>query len=216
MPYTKKWVIALTGASGMPYALRLIKNLLNEEIEQHIIISEAAHQVLAAEQGIKISSAKLNSKSLLGVESDKLHFYNPRDIGAAPSSGSFLFEGMVVVPCSMGTLGAIATGTPRNLIHRAADVALKENRRLILVPRETPLSAIHLENMLKLSRMQVQMVAAMPGFYAMPANINDLVDMLVMKIMDSMGIHRELVPRWGVESPGSAITETKVFELNRG
>ena len=122
--------------------------------------------------------------------------YNVKDIGARIASGSALFSGMVVVPCSMGTLGAISSGLCQNLIHRAADVTLKEGRKLILVPRETPLSAIHLENMLKLSRIGAVILPAMPGFYHQPVAISDLVDMLVMKILDQMGLSSNLVTRW--------------------
>jgi 4-hydroxy-3-polyprenylbenzoate decarboxylase len=135
-------------------------------------------------------------RKLCGRDADNVYFYNPRDIGAKIASGSALFDGMVIVPCTMGTLGAIAHGICDNLIHRAADVTLKEGRKLVIVPRETPLSAIHLENMLSLTRVGARIVPAMPGFYHQPAQISDLVDMMVMKIFDQMGIRTDLVQRW--------------------
>ena len=196
---TGKWVIGISGASGMRYALTLLNAMSshNEVKKIHVVLSEAALRVLNEEEGIKLSPSNLKADLLGLVPSEKLEFHNPRDIGAPFASGSYLFDGMVVVPCSMSTLGAIANGVPQNLIHRAADVVIKENRKLILVPRETPLSAIHLENMLKLSRIGVSMLAAMPGFYHQPQSLQDLVNMMVLKIMDSMGLRNNLVERWG-------------------
>ena len=203
----KNWIVGVTGASGMPYALTLIDQLEQCCDEVHIVFSEAAFRVLQEEQELKLKASRLSADVLLGRSSDRLFFYDNKDIGAAIASGSFLTEGMVIVPCSMGTLGAVANGLCQNLIHRAADVVLKEGRRLVIVPRETPLSTIHLENMLKLSRVQARIVPAMPGFYQCPEQIQDLVDMMAMKILDQMGIHRELVPRWGMEreSEGSRV-----------
>ena len=195
-----KWIIGVTGASGMKYALRLIELASQTLQEAHVVFSEAALVVLREEEGLKLSSSRLSTDNLFGKECKNVFFYNPKDIGAAIASGSMLFDGMVVAPCTMGTLGAIASGQCLNLIHRAADVTLKEGRKLILVPRETPLSAIHLENMLRLSKLGVSIVPAMPGFYHNPASISDLVDMMVMKIMDQMGIHRDIVPRWGSDA----------------
>lgn len=185
----------------MRYALRLLKALGEHENihEVHVVISEAGHRVLYEEEDIKLSSANLSEKSLIDGDSGKLIFHNPKDIGASIASGSFQVDGMVIIPCSMSTLGSIAHGIPQNLLHRAADVVLKENKRLILVPRETPLSAIHLENMLKLSRLGVVMLPAMPGFYHKPQTINELIDMQVMKVLDCMGISNDLVKRWGQE-----------------
>ena len=198
---TGKWTIGVTGASGMPYALRLLNVLAqhSDVTELHIIFSEAALRVLQEEEGLKLSSSSLNSQSLLGISSSKLRFFNPRDIAAPVASGSFKTDGMVIIPCSMATLGAVANGMPQNLIHRAADVNIKEQRKLILVPRETPLSAIHLENMLKLSRMSVAMLAAMPGFYHKPQSLKEMIDMMVLKVLDAMGIDNNLIKRWGDE-----------------
>ncbi|MCB0330792.1 MAG: UbiX family flavin prenyltransferase [Bdellovibrionales bacterium] len=191
------WIVGITGASGMPYALRLLDILEGVCEEVHVVFSEAAIRVLHEEQGVKIKPSRLAAEQLIERESRRMFFYDNKDIGAAIASGSFLTEGMVIVPCSMGTLGAVANGLCQNLIHRAADVVLKEGRRLVIVPRETPLSAIHLRNMLALSEMQTRIVPAMPGFYQRPKILEDIVDMMVMKILDQMGIHRELVPRWG-------------------
>ena len=196
----EKWIVGVTGASGMKYAMRLIE-LASESIQEvHVVFSEAALVVLHEEEGLKLSVARLSTEALFGKVRKNVFFYNPRDIGAAIASGSMLFSGIVIAPCSMGTLAAVATGQSLNLIHRAADVTLKEGRRLILVPRESPLSAIHLENMLRLSKLGVSIVPAMPGFYHQPVSISDLVDMMVMKVMDQMGIYRDTVPRWGSDA----------------
>ena len=164
--------------------------------EIHVIFSEAAHRVMQEEENLKISSGSLNSTNLLGFDSKKLLFLNPRDIAAPVASGSYKVDGMLIVPCSMSTLASIASGVQQNLIHRAADVIIKEKRKLVLVPRETPLSEIHLENMLKLTRLGAYMVAAMPGFYHQPESIQDLVDMQCMKILDCMDLENSLVTRW--------------------
>jgi len=195
-----KWIVALTGASGMKYARRLLCVLSRTVSEVHVVVSEAALRVLKEEENIKSSQSSLSAEVLTGEERDNIFFYNPRDIGARVASGSALFSGMIVIPCTMGTLAAIASGTCANLIHRAADVTLKENRKLILVPRETPLSVIHLENMVKLARLGVTMFPAMPGFYHQPKSIDEMVDLLVMKVLDHMGIRSELVTRWGEQA----------------
>lgn len=197
----QKWIVGVTGASGIRYAVRLIEVLAACVDEVHVVFSEAAVRVLNDEEGIKASPSNLSAQLFHGRVPQNLVFHSIRDIGAVIASGSATMSGMVIVPCSMSTLGAVACGTPQNLIHRAADVTMKEGRKLILVPRETPLSAIHLENMLKLSRLGVCILPAMPGFYHRPAGIKDLVDMLVMKILDQMGIHRDLVQRWKSSGP---------------
>ena len=193
-----RWVVALTGASGMRYGLELLRELsIHPDIKTiQVIVSEAGLRVLNDEEGLKFSSSTINARALFGEELPKLEFFPARDIGAPCASGSFVCEGMVIAPCSMATLGAIANGVPQNLIHRAAEVAMKEGRKLILSPRETPLSAIHLENMLKLARLGVAIVPAMPGFYHKPSSIADLVKMQVMKLMDSMGLENDLAVRW--------------------
>jgi 4-hydroxy-3-polyprenylbenzoate decarboxylase len=195
-----KWIIGVTGASGIRYALRLIQVLGGAKIEQHIVFSDAALRVMLDEEGESVSHANLADfiSSRTGAVT---RCYNPRDIGAAIASGSFIVRGMVVCPCSMGTLGALAHGLSHNLVHRAADVTLKEGRKLILVPRETPLSAIHLENMLKLAQYGAAIVPAMPGFYHRPNSLEEIIDMQVMKILDQMEIRVDLVKRWEGKPP---------------
>ena len=190
------WVVGVTGASGVRYALRLLQVLPLLVREVHVVFSEAALRVLHDEEGIGINPSALSAEKLLGIEAPNVTFYNPRDIGARVASGSMLTTGMVVIPCSMATLGAIAHGIPTHLVHRAADVAMKENRPLILVPRETPLSPIHLENMLKLSKYGVRIVPAMPAFYHRPKSVEDMIDQFVMKVLDSMGVPHSLGSRW--------------------
>ena len=200
-----RWIIGVTGASGIRYALRLLDVLATFGVEQHVIFSDAALRVLKDEEGVALSHARLSPKTLFGRNAEGLVFHNPRDIGAAVASGSFDVQGMVVCPCSMGTLASIAHGLSQNLVHRAADVTLKEGRRLVIVPRETPLSAIHLQNMLTLASLGASIVPAMPGFYHRPKSLEEIVDMQVMKILDQMGIRSDLVSRWGEgETPKKA------------
>ena len=190
------WGIGVTGASGVRYATRLLEVLPPLVKEVHVVFSDAALRVLNDEEGVAISAAALSVERLTGKNYSNVTFYNPRDIGARIASGSMLTTGMVVIPCSMATLGAIAHGIPTHLVHRAADVHMKEGRKLILVPRETPLSPIHLENMLKLSQYGVRIVPAMPGFYTRPQSVEDVVDQFVMKVLDSMGVSHSLGSRW--------------------
>lgn len=192
-----KWVVGVSGSSGMPYVLRLIEFLGEQGHEAHVVFSDAALRVLAEEQNIKVSHGSLSTKKLFNRDIPGVKFYSPKDIGAWFASGSAPCDGMVIVPCSMASLGMISNGCGINLIHRAADVCIKEGRRLVIVPRETPLSEIHLENMTKLARLGVRIVPAMPGFYHQPKTLQDLVDMMVMKILDSMGVPNQLVQRWG-------------------
>ena len=213
-----KWIIAITGASGVRYAMRLLTVLQELGKELHVVVSESAIRVFNEEENITCSQSELHKflnnlsdndsgeKNIFRenkVKKQEIKFYNFKDIGASIASGSFITEGMVVVPCSMGTLGALTAGLSQNLIHRAAEVTLKEGRKLILVPRETPLSTIHLENMTKLSRLGVRIVPAMPGFYHQPKTIEELIDMQVMKILDVMGVDNELVKRWKYGAPSS-------------
>lgn len=201
----RPWIVAITGASGTVYGRRLIQTLVTHVpgIKLDVVVSEAALRVMAEEENIRGSLYRLKAVDLLGPEirsaDSSITIHNNKDIGASIASGSYLTSGMVVVPCSMATLGAIAHGIPQNLIHRAADVTIKEQRPLILVPRETPLSAIHLENMLKLSRIGVNITPAMPGFYHQPASISDLVDMMVLRIIDQMKLPLESEKRWGAK-----------------
>jgi len=181
-----KIILAITGASGVPIGMRLAKALRKEQLS--IIVSENAKKVIKYEVGgVKKFLAELGKYGKL---------YDEAEIDAPPASGSSLFDAMVVCPCSMKTLSAIANGYCHNLITRSADVMLKEGRRLILVPRETPLNAIHLENMLKLSRIGVVILPASPAFYHKPKRIGDMVDFVAGKILDSLRIENHLYKRW--------------------
>lgn len=175
-----KVVIAITGASGAVYGTRLIQVLKEQKIETQCIISKAAKLIIKHER-----------------EETPGECYEEGDIEAPLSSGSYRFDAMVIAPCSMKTLAAIANGYASNLITRCADVAIKEGRRLVIVPRETPLSSIHLENMLKLAKIGVVILPAMPAFYPKPKKIQDMVDFVVGKILDSLRINNTLYRRWG-------------------
>ena len=195
-------IVALTGASGSAYGLRLIQRLAQAGIAQHILLSDAARVVLKQEVDLVLSSDAENSAVELArhldISSSLLRCYALKDWFSPTASGSAGIRRMVVVPCSMGTLARIANGISDNLIERAADVMLKERRQLILVPRETPLSAIHLENMLKLSRMGVDIMPAMPAFYNRPQSINELIDFLVDRLLDHLNIANPTAKQWGV------------------
>jgi len=183
----KPYIVAMTGASGIIYGVRLVQVLSEAGVPVELMISDTAKIVMREELG---SEAKFPEASRL------LRVHDFHDFTAPIASGSYPVEGMVIIPCSMGTLGAIASGLSQNLIHRAADCAIKEGRKLILVPRETPLSAIHLENMLKLSRLGVRIVPAMPAFYSGQQSVQELIDFMVGKTLDQMGIPHALYPRW--------------------
>lgn len=187
MSRKKKIVIGITGASGTIYAIDLIKKLSQiPNVETHGVISNWAKQNLKLEADMSLSELE----DLLEVR------YPINDLGAAIASGSFIADGMVIVPASMKTVAAIAMGYSDNLIARAADVTLKEQRKLILVPRESPLSTIHLENLTKLSSMGVHVIPPIPAFYNHPKTIQDLVDHQTMKILDSLGIENDTGGRW--------------------
>jgi len=179
-------IIGITGASGAIYSVRLIEILKNAGCEIHVVVSEPGWQVLEYECGV--------TRSHIKAKVDFVHDVN--NIGACIASGSFKTDAMVVVPCSMRTLGGIANGIADNLIGRAADVMLKEGRKLILVPRETPFNAIHLGNMLKLAQLGVRIVPACPGFYHRPDSLQAVIDMMVGKICDTIGVDHDLFPRW--------------------
>lgn len=195
----RPWIIGITGASGTLYARRLLRVLLeaDPEIRLEVVFSEGALRVMNEEEGLIASVGRISLPDLIGIASDRVTIHSNRNIGATIASGSYLTQGMVIVPCSMKTLAAVAHGYSDNLVQRAADVILKEKRRLVLVPRESPLSEIHLENMLKLARMGAHIVPAMPGFYSMPSSISDLVDSMVMRIIDQMGLEVNVQKRWG-------------------
>lgn len=189
-------VMAITGASGAPYAVRLLEALLTAERPVQLIVSSHGLRLLSTELDIPDVSALRGRVGPMAWDR-YVSVFDDADRGAAPASGSALNAGMVVCPCSMGTLSAIAVGSSRSLVERAADVALKERRPLILVPRETPLSAVHLENMLRVTRSGALVMPAAPGFYHRPARIEDLVDFIVARVLDHLGVSHELVRRWG-------------------
>lgn len=182
-----KIVIAITGATGIIYGVRLLESLkANDNIERHLIMSTWAIKNLEIE----------TDYSLEYVESLATTVYDNQNLGASIASGSYKTDGMIILPCSMKTLSSIANGFDNNLISRAANVTIKEDRKLILSPRETPLSSIHLENMLKLSRIGVKMIPPMPAFYNRPEQIEDIVNHVTMKILDQFGIEYDKGKRW--------------------
>ncbi len=222
-------VVAVTGASGSVYAVRLVEVLIAAGRTVHLTISPAAVEVFKRELGLSLNLDNFDMQQILprqdqvahdeklkvlkpsGVAgyaassvfsdseifSGKLIYHHYRDYSAGIASGSFMTDGMVICPCSMGTLASIANGMSQNLIHRAADVHLKERRKLILVPRETPLSVIALDNMKRLAEAGGIILPAMPGFYHDPKSIPDLVDFIVARICDQLGVKHELMSRWG-------------------
>jgi 4-hydroxy-3-polyprenylbenzoate decarboxylase len=195
----KPIVFAMTGASGAPYAVRLLRALVEAKRPVQLIISDHGWRLLETESAIADVST-LQAKTGGDAWKELVTIFDDHDRGAAPASGSALTAGMVVCPCSMGTLAAISAGTSRSLIERAADVTLKERRTLVLVPRETPLSAIHLENMLRLARAGAVVLPAAPGFYHRPSTIEDLVDFVVGRVLDHLGVESTVARRWNPDS----------------
>jgi 4-hydroxy-3-polyprenylbenzoate decarboxylase len=191
-------VVAITGASGAPYAVGLLQALVAAEHPAQLIVSSHGYRLLQTEVGIGSLDA-LRERVGAPAFDRFVKVFDDGDRGAAPASGSALNAGMAIVPCSMGTISAIAAGSSRSLIERAADVMLKERRRLILVPRETPLSAIHLENLLRVTRAGAVVMPAAPGFYHRPTKIADLVNFMVARILDHLDVPHSLVGRWGSE-----------------
>lgn len=219
-------VVAITGASGAAYAIRLIDMLLTAGRTVHFTMSPSAIEVFSQELGIAIDTRRFVPPQLFPLRSScspydlqvppatstmddegcsstggRLLFHPVHDFRAGIASGSFLTGGMVICPCSMGTLAGIASGQSQNLIHRAADVHLKERRKLILVPRETPLSPIALGNMQRLAELGVVILPAMPGWYRQPRSLHDLVDFVVARICDQLGVDHQLMHRWGEAPP---------------
>src|ERR1051325_8326513 len=191
-------VVAITGASGAPYAVRLLEQRVAADRHIWLIVSSHGLRLLRTELDIDSIDA-LRERVGAAAWRRLVHVFDDADRGAAPASGSSRNAGMVICPCSMGTLSAIAVGASRSLVERAADVALKERRPLILVPRESPLSAIHLENMLRVTRAGAIVMPAAPGFYHRPTQIAELVNFMVGRINDHLGVPHTLVARWGAE-----------------
>jgi flavin prenyltransferase len=196
--------IAMTGASGAPYALELISQLVSANFKIFLMLSSAAKVVLKTESNLAIPS---QTKALnewcaehFSAKPDQIEVLGKEQWFSPPASGSAAPKQMVIVPCSTGTLAAVAQGNSDNLIERAADVVIKERGQLLMVVRETPFSSIHLENMLKLSNLGVTIMPAAPGFYHQPKDISDLVKFMVARIMDHLQVNQTLVPRWGYTS----------------
>ena len=191
-------VMAITGASGAPYGLRLLQVLAGAGTPVWLIVSSHGWRLLGEECGID-SAAELESH--LGKSWKSVELFTDADRGARPASGSARTAGMVICPCSMATLAGVATGNSRSLIERAADVVLKERRKLVLVPREAPLSLVHLRNMVAVTEAGATVLPAAPGFYQGPKSVADLVDFVVQRIVDHLGVEAELVPRWSGKAP---------------
>lgn len=193
--------LAITGASGVQYALRLLECLVAQKVQVLVMISKAAQVVTAAETEIKLPGTPEAQESFLtefyGAAEGQIRVFGRENWFAPVASGSGAPSSMVICPCSTGTLSAVATGASNNLIERAADVTLKERRKLILVPREAPYSEIHLEHMLKLTRMGAVVVPASPGFYHKPESVNDMVDFIVARILSQLDLQQDLMPAWG-------------------
>ncbi|RIX53486.1 UbiX family flavin prenyltransferase [Paenibacillus nanensis] len=201
-----RWIVGITGASGSIYGVRLIEELLKQRYEVHLVVTEAGWRVLKEELGWETTRrAEAVEKAFCANPTHgRLIFHPNGDIGASIASGSFRVQGMIIMPCSMGTLSSIAHGASNNLMTRAADVMLKEGRKLLIVPRETPLHAIHLENMLTLARLGVRIVPAMPAFYYKPQSMDEMVNFLVGKVLDNADIDHDLYRRWGDEQNGQS------------
>jgi flavin prenyltransferase len=206
--------LAFTGASGMPYGLRLLECLLAARCRVYLIYSPAAQIVAKQECDLTLPSQPREATRLFseryGARAGQLAVFSREDWLAPVASGSNPADAMAVCPCSMGTLGAIAHGLADNLIERAADVMLKERRPLVLVPRETPLSAIHLDNMLKLAHAGAVILPPAPGFYTRPQTVADIVDFVVARVLDQLHVPHELVPRWGEDRAASASASQSV------
>lgn len=201
----KTVALAITGASGAAYAVRLLEVLLQNDIQVWLMISSAGQIVLNSETDLQLPASPSEQQKVLSeryhAAENQLQVFGKQQWFAPPASGNGAADAMVVCPCTVGMVSAVATGASNNLMERAADVAIKEGRKLILVVRETPLSAIHLKNMLDLSRLGVVIMPASPGFYYNATDVKQLVDFMVAKIMDQLQIRHTLVPTWGEGSP---------------
>lgn len=195
----KSFVVAISGASGSIYGIRLVRELIKSDIAVHLCISDMSFSIIKTETGADLTGITIQEtieRVRKYFESETISYYNNGNLAAPISSGSFRTDGMFVVPCSMKTLAGIANGYAGNLIVRAADVVMKEGRKLVLSPREMPFNTIHLENMLKLSRMGVTIAPPIPAFYQKPENMDNIIEFVVGKLMDSAGIENSLFKRW--------------------
>jgi 4-hydroxy-3-polyprenylbenzoate decarboxylase len=196
----RRLVVAVTGASGALYAVRFLRQAARHYDEIYVMLSDNAGAVFATETGGRLTRP-YTAQEYLGGDSPytNIQFLNTKDYFTPPASGSFVHEGMVVIPCSMGTLGRIAHGISNDLTTRAADVCLKERRKLILVARDTPLNLIHLRNMVTVTEAGAIVLPAVPAFYHQPKTIEDLVDTVVARVLQNLGIHQDIQPQWGVD-----------------
>jgi 4-hydroxy-3-polyprenylbenzoate decarboxylase len=201
MEFSRTVTLAMTGASGAQYGLRLLQCLLAADCRVYLLLSSAAEVVLRTETDLDLPDTTDAQQIMLarryGAAADQLQLFARDDWFSPVASGSSSPASMVICPASGGTLSAVAHGASNNLIERAADVALKERRQLIFVPREAPYSAIHLENMLKLTQLGAVIIPASPGFYMQPRTVEELIDFIVARILDQLGIEQDLLPRWG-------------------
>ena len=193
---TGRLVVAMTGASGAIYAVRFLLQAARRYERIYVMASDQALQVACTELGRVVNPQALSAESLLGQPVDNIEFLDRKDYFTPPASGSFRHDGMVIVPCSMGTAGRIANGISDDLVTRAADVCLKERRKLILVVRETPWNLVHLRNMTQLTEAGATILPASPGFYHQPKTVEDLADFIVARIMQQLGIEQEVLPQW--------------------
>jgi 4-hydroxy-3-polyprenylbenzoate decarboxylase len=196
-PSPKRFAVCFSGGSGIAYGLRLVEVLLQQGHEVHLCVTDAAVRVLVHEAGVALDAVRPDLAGLFQAPlRNRLVVHELDAVDAAPASGSAQIAAVVIVPCSMGTLARIAHGFSTNLVERAADVALKEGRPLVVVPRETPLSVLHLQNLLEIARLGAIVLPAMPGFYHRPKTVADVVDFVVGKILDRLGVEHSLVRRW--------------------
>ena len=193
--------VGIAGASGAAYAVRFLQalNSIDDVSKVHLVISPNGFTLMKQEMSIKTTPKTFRIEHLIGQKSSKFRYYDIMDFYSPIASGSYPTDGMVVVPCSTGTLGSIAAGTSSNLMHRGAEVVLKERKKLVLVLRETPLSQIHLENCLRVTQAGAVVLAASPGFYHRPNGIQDLVDFVVARILDQFGLKHKIGKRWGTK-----------------
>ncbi len=194
------YIIAITGASGAVYGVRLLGYLLKNGLTVHLTVTKEAWWIIKDETGLIMEGSEEEIRSSLceyfGVSIGLLHYYEENNLKAPIASGSFRNDGMIIVPCSMKTAASIASGVSSNLVGRSADVILKEKRKLIIVPRETPLNTVHLKNLLALSEMGIHIIPAMPAFYNKPETIADMVEFIVGRILDALSIDNHLYSRW--------------------
>ena len=196
------YTIAISGASGAPYALRVLQALIKSGHNVYLSISGEGLSILGDEAGLKLKGSETDIQyaleKQLEAKEGQITYYDENYMYAPIASGSVKVDAMAVIPCSMKTLASIANGFASNLIERAADVMIKEKRKLVIVPRETPLSAIHLRNMLTLSELGCHLIPAMPAFYHHPKRVSDMVDFIAGRVLDAMGVENDLAPRWGI------------------